>query len=120
MLLCAVLTGCGRGEVQEPVFEKSEKGVVFAAYAAPTVNGKVNEKLDDAYRKLSEAGFTKAIALYEGNSPETGEDTYDTIRKKSEGRSASRWRRWRWHRSTMSNTGCATGLSTVWDTIMRI
>lgn len=84
VLLCAVLTGCVRGEVQEPVFEKSEKGVVFAAYAAPTVNGKVNEKLDDAYRKLSEAGFTKAIALYEGNSSETGEDTYDTIRKKSE------------------------------------
>lgn len=83
VLICSVLAGCSKGAAKEPVFEKSEKGVVFAAYAAPTVNGKVNEKLDEAYQKLSEAGFTKAIALYEGNSPEEGEDTYDTIRRKS-------------------------------------
>lgn len=83
-LVCSMLVGCaGETTVQVPEFEKSEKGVVFSAYAAPTVNGKVNEKLDEAYQKLSEAGFTKAIALNEGNSSEEGTDVYDTIQKRS-------------------------------------
>lgn len=83
-LVCSMLAGCaGNTTVQVPEFEKSEKGVVFSAYAAPTLNGKVNEKLDEAYQKLAEAGFTKAIALNEGNSSEEGTDVYDTIKKRS-------------------------------------
>lgn len=85
-MISSVLAGCSGGKVQEPTFEKSEKGIVFTAYAAPTVNGRVNdvEILDDAYKKLSEAGFTKALALYEGNSNAEGEDAFETIRLKSE------------------------------------
>lgn len=85
VLVTAMLTGCaGGGNVKVPEFESAEKGVVFAAYAAPTLNGKVSEKLDEAYQKLAEAGFTKAIALNEGNSSETGEDIYETIEKRSQ------------------------------------
>ena len=61
--------------------------VDFTAYAAPTVKRQVSEadqdKLDAAYAKLSEAGFSKAIALYEGYSEETGNDIFETIRKRS-------------------------------------
>lgn len=83
-MLTVLLTGCSMGAAKEPVFEKSEKGIVFTAYAAPTINGNVNEKLDTAYQKLAEAGFNRAVALYEGNSSAEGKDTYDTIRKRSE------------------------------------
>ena len=85
LMLSSLLTGCSGGTVTEPKFEKGEKGIVFAAYAAPTLNGKVTdvEAMDDAYKKLSEAGFTKALALYEGNIDVKGEDVYDTIRLKS-------------------------------------
>ncbi len=84
LLLCSMLTGCAGMTAKEPTFEESEKGVVFTAYAAPTLNKKVNEKLDEAYQKLAEAGFTKAIALYEGGSSLVGEDTYETIQLRSE------------------------------------
>ena len=61
--------------------------VDFTAYAAPTVKRQVSEadqdKLDAAYAKLSEAGFSKAIALYEGYSEETGNDIFETIQKRS-------------------------------------
>lgn len=82
-LTCTMLAGCAGKTARVPEFEKSEKGVVFAAYAAPTSNGKIDEKMDEAYKKLAEAGFSKAIALYEGNSTEEGSDTYDSIAKKS-------------------------------------
>lgn len=84
LLLCILLPGCGTAKTAvEPTFPESE-GVDFTAYSAPTMNKKVSEKLDDAYRKLSEAGFTKAIALHEGSSSATGEDIYDTIALRSE------------------------------------
>lgn len=83
ILTCSMLVGCTGGTAKEPTFEESETGVVFSAYAAPTSNGKIDEKMDEAYQKLAEAGFTKAIALYEGNTTEEGSDTYDTIAKKS-------------------------------------
>lgn len=85
-LTASSLIGCSSGTVDEPTFEKSEKGIVFAAYASPTVNGNVSdaEIMDDAYKKLSEAGFTKAIALYESNSNAEGADVFETIRLRSE------------------------------------
>ncbi len=85
LLACSLLSGCSMGSVEEPTFEETE-GVVFAAYAAPTINGRVNEvdKLDDAYKKLAEAGFTKALALYEGHTNADGKDAFEIIRKKSE------------------------------------
>lgn len=47
---------------------RTEIGI--AAYSAPTINRKTKaedkEKLDAAYEKLAEAGFTKAIAMTEG------------------------------------------------------
>lgn len=84
-LACSLLSGCSMGSVKEPTFEETE-GVVFAAYAAPTVKGRVSdlEELDDAYKKLAEAGFTKAIALYEGCSYEEGKDAFETIKLRSE------------------------------------
>lgn len=61
--------------------------VAFTAYAAPTVNRQVSEadkdKLNSAYAKLSEAGFNKAIALYEGYSEAVGNDIFDTIQQRS-------------------------------------
>ncbi len=84
LLICTSLTGCSTFTAKTPTFQKDEKGVVFTAYAAPTLNKKVNEKVDEAYKKLSEAGFTKAIALYEGGSSLEGKDTYETIEKRSE------------------------------------
>ncbi len=64
-------------------------GIAFTAYAAPTVNRNVSadtaEQLDDAYKKLSEAGFNKAIALHEGCSTATAEsgNIQDTIKLRS-------------------------------------
>lgn len=81
------LCGCSSDSQEAPTFEKNDRGIVFGAYAAPTVKGQVNEQvidiLDDAYKKMSEAGFTKVIALYEGFSGEEGADVYDTIQKRS-------------------------------------
>lgn len=84
ILLGILLAGCGTAKkAVEPTFPESD-GVDFTAYSAPTINRKVSDKLDDAYRKLSEAGFTKAIALHEGNSNATGEDVFETIALRSE------------------------------------
>lgn len=82
-LTASLLVGCAGGTVKEPTFKESEKGVVFSAYASPTSNGKIDKKMDEAYKKMSEAGFNKAYALYEGNSSAEGTDTYDTIEKRS-------------------------------------
>lgn len=85
ILLCYLLAGCGTvKEAVEPTFPECEKGMQFTAYAAPTLNKKVSEKLDEAYKKMAEAGFTKAIALFEGSSSVTGEDVYETIALRSE------------------------------------
>ena len=50
--------------------ENAEAEIRFTAYAAPTVNRNVTDADDGAinaaYRKLADAGFNKAIALYEG------------------------------------------------------
>lgn len=83
VLSCCLLTGCFGGKVTEPNFSESEKGVVFSAYASPTNNGKLDDTVEEAYKKMAEAGFTKAIALNEGNSSKEGKDTYDTIKKRS-------------------------------------
>lgn len=82
-LVCSMLAGCSVGTVKEPTFEEDE--FVFSAYAAPTIRGGVGdlEELDDAYKKLSEAGITKAFALFEGASGATGEDIYETIKLRS-------------------------------------
>ncbi len=46
--------------------------VNFMAYDAPTINGVVRgaayDKIDAAYKKLAQAGFTKALALREGST----------------------------------------------------
>ena len=85
ILLCLLLAGCGQTQVaEEPTFAEREDGVDFTAYSAPTLNTRVGPQLEDAYRKLAEAGFTKAIALYEGDAWMTGSDIYDTIAQRSE------------------------------------
>ncbi len=83
--VCLFLCSCGKssGKANVPVFKKS-KGVNFSAYAAPTLQGRVTEDLDDAYKKMSEAGFNKVFALYEGSSDAKGADIYETISKRSE------------------------------------
>lgn len=70
--------------------EKAEDGIDITAYSAPNVNGQVNasvkDELDDAYAKLAEAGFTKAIAVHEGYSTATlgdGEDLYSMIQRRT-------------------------------------
>lgn len=85
MLLCLLLAGCSTAQVaKEPTFAECEDGVDFTAYSAPTLNTRVGPQLEDAYQKLAEAGFTKAIALYEGDAWMTGSDIYDTIAQRSE------------------------------------
>lgn len=82
-MTASLTVGCAGTKVKEPVFKKAEKGVVFSAYASPTTNGRIDSHMKEAYQKLAEAGFGKAIALYEGNSSEEGKDTYETIEKRS-------------------------------------
>ncbi|MCQ2449315.1 MAG: hypothetical protein MJ132_03905 [Clostridia bacterium] len=85
LTLSTALCGCKKnnGKANVPTFPKSE-GVRFSAYAAPTDQGRVTEDLDDAYKKMSEAGFNKVFALYEGNSTAQGADVYETIALRSE------------------------------------
>lgn len=72
------------------VTENADQDVIeMTAYSAPTVNRKVTsddkEALDQAYAKLADAGFTKAIAMHEGypGETETGTPTADTIQTRS-------------------------------------
>jgi len=75
------LPGCSAtGDVPE---FKTDGGVTFTAYASPTINRSVDGLTEDAYKKLSEAGFNKAVALYEGASSLTGNNIYETIRLRS-------------------------------------
>lgn len=83
VMFLPALAGCKGGEVSVPDFT-SEGGVRFTAYAAPTVRKKVDGLTEEHYQKLSEAGFNKAVALYEGSSAARGNDTYETIVKRSE------------------------------------
>lgn len=83
VMFLSALAGCKGGEVSVPDFT-SEGGVRFTAYAAPTVKKKVDGLTEEHYQKLSEAGFNKAVALYEGSSAARGNDTYETIVKRSE------------------------------------
>lgn len=67
---------------------EESKGIEIAAYNAPTVNRTTSsddkKKLDDAYEKLADAGFTKAIALTEGCPGETsGTPTAQVIQDRS-------------------------------------
>lgn len=77
------LSCCKNKEVSVPEFSGAG-GVNFTAYAAPTVERKVDGLTEEHYKKLSEAGFNKAVALYEGASTARGSDTYETIAKRSE------------------------------------
>ena len=83
VMFLPALAGCKGGEVSVPDFT-SEGGVRFTAYAAPPVKKKVDGLTEEHYQKLSEAGFNKAVALYEGSSAARGNDTYETIVKRSE------------------------------------
>lgn len=86
LILCSSLVvglvACS-GE-QAPVFQDGGRGVTFAAYAAPTVGKSVDGLTEEHYKKLAEAGFNKAIALYEGSSNAVGGNIYETIAKRSE------------------------------------
>lgn len=87
VVVLSMLAGCASttagNEVVIPQFDES-KEVVFTAYSAPTLNAKVTPEVEEAYKKLSEAGFTKVQALTEGSSSRTGTDVFETIRKRSE------------------------------------
>lgn len=83
VMFLPALAGCKGGEVSVSDFT-GEGGVRFTAYAAPTVKKKVDGLTEEHYQKLSEAGFNKAVALYEGASAAHGNDTYETIVKRSE------------------------------------
>ena len=87
-MLAMLLTVTGCSEVKTPTFAKS-KGVRFTAYAGPTVanwsggSSNPSSATEEAMRKLSEAGFNKILALYEGASNATGADTFEMIEKRS-------------------------------------
>lgn len=77
LLSLYLLSGCSSlNEVTSPTFEDGGE-ITFTAYAGPTVenwNGlarNVDCLNETNYRKLSEAGFNKVIALYEGAASET-------------------------------------------------
>lgn len=87
-ILALLCTSCTVNARNIPTFEKS-KGLTFSAYAGPTVakwdgsSDNPNTLTPENMIKLSEAGFNKVIALYEGASNAKGEDTYDLIEKRS-------------------------------------
>lgn len=82
--LFSSMAGCKNSGEAAPVFEKGGRGVTFAAYAAPTVQRSVEGLTEDHYKKLSEAGFNKSIALYEGSSSAVGSDVFETIALRSQ------------------------------------
>ena len=87
-MLAMLLTVTGCSEVKVPTFAKS-KGIKITAYAGPTVENwsgganNPNTVTEENMRKLSEAGFDKILALYEGASGATGADTFELIEKRS-------------------------------------
>lgn len=83
ILSLLMLSACGGDqEVRVPEFEKAEKGIMFGAYCAPTVNNSI-EGLTDQYEKLAEAGFNKAYPLREGDYWMKGSDIYESIELRS-------------------------------------
>ena len=89
-LLSTLLVSCGNGGAQLiiPTFAKS-KGIKFTAYAGPTVekwgSGDMNPNgmTDENFKKMSEGGFNKIIALYEGAVPGGGTDTFEVVKKRA-------------------------------------
>lgn len=86
IIILSMLAGCASkttgSEVVIPEFDESDE-VTFTAYSAPTLNTKVTPEVEEAYQKLAEAGFKKVQALTEGQSSKTGNDVFETIRKRS-------------------------------------
>lgn len=86
VIALSLLAGCASktagNDVVIPEFDESNE-VTFTAYSAPTLNTKVTAEVEEAYKKLAEAGFKKVQALTEGQSSRTGADVFETIRKRS-------------------------------------
>ncbi len=67
---CSMLSG-GKLDVEIPEFAES-KGVIFTAYSGPTVqnwsggSGNVSTMTDYHFKKLSDAGFNRILAIHEG------------------------------------------------------
>lgn len=86
-VLC--LSSCGTRSLTKPTFAPTD-GMRFTAYAGPTIanwagnNQNVNTLTDEHFQKLTEAGFNKIIALYEGASYASGADIYESIAARSE------------------------------------
>lgn len=81
-VMISTLSGCGHFQV--PEFNETA-GLTLVAYAPPTVPvfGNPSTLLDEHYQKLAEAGFTHALALYEGaTSPDTS-DAEANLRKRA-------------------------------------
>ena len=82
------LCGCQDTKWVEPTFEKGD-GISFVAYAGPTVenwNGVVKNVecvTEHNFSKLSEAGFDRVIALYEG-ATSNGSTLEETLQKKAD------------------------------------
>ena len=87
-LTAMLLTSCGGSSKKIPTFPKSG-GMRFAAYSGPTVarwsgsSDNPDTLTPENLIKISEAGFDKIIALYEGATT-AGGDTYTIIEKRSE------------------------------------
>lgn len=87
-MLSMLVTVTGCTDVKVPTFAKS-KGINITAYAGPTVenwsggSNNPSSATEEDMRMLSEAGFNKILALYEGASNATGADTFEMIEKRS-------------------------------------
>ena len=87
-LVVLTITSCTKEEGQPlvaPTFEPTE-GLSFTAYSGPRVaSGNIPNTLTDYHiQKVAEAGFNKMIALYDGASGASANDTYELIKKRSE------------------------------------
>ena len=71
-----------------PTFEKSA-GIRFTAYSGPTFahlaagNTNINTVTDEHVRKVSEAGFNRILALYEGGGGGGGSDVWKVIKNRA-------------------------------------
>ena len=89
-VLTLVLPSCNAGQLNVPTFEHDpNKRIHITAYSGPTraklVTPTSPETLTEEHmRKVSEAGFTKILALYEGAGRQVGNDTYEIIENLSQ------------------------------------
>ena len=89
-VLTLVLPSCNAGQLNVPAFEHDpNKRIHITAYSGPTraklVTPTSPETLTEEHmRKVSEAGFTKILALYEGAGRQVGNDTYEIIENLSQ------------------------------------